>query len=426
VFISRSSLWTDLNCKDGDKTCVYLERSKSLPVNLTLDTNGHLPLYHPLSDTIPHVIERLGSLTVVTMPEELQDITDHLSRPAPLLEKLFIRGVSNYGSRRSPVLTPTLFDGDLSSLRKLRLDCVRTELPWRNMVNLTSFKLARTLPGEVTVKQLLDFFENTPRLRKVIIYSVTLAPGAQNGRLVPLVCLETMEIMGSGSASLLLDHLLIPVGARLMVGVDLPSLLIKDHPPRFLDNLRNLANFTTVTLSGCDSNPYMQFSGPNGQFSMITTTSGVDRTCLMIESLDHFDTSGIEQLTITHGKIPSNDPPYRALLPMKHLRTLTLRCCESSHVFVRALHPKASSSRVVACPELEELVIVLDGMTVDMSSVIGVVAARASRRLKLKSIRIVGPKSVRPYLLEQLGKHVLHVEYVPWSDGAGDGINDKD
>jgi hypothetical protein len=73
-----------------------------------------------------------------------------------------------------------------------------------------------------------------------------------------------MEIMGSGSASLLLDHLLIPVGARLMVGVDLPSLLIKDHPPRFLDNLRNLANFTTVTLSGCDSNPYMQFSGPNG------------------------------------------------------------------------------------------------------------------------------------------------------------------
>ena len=82
VFISRSSLWTDLNCEDRDKTRVYLERTKSLPINLSLDTEHRLSPHYPFSDIIPHVIERLGSLTVRAAPGELQDITDHLSRPA--------------------------------------------------------------------------------------------------------------------------------------------------------------------------------------------------------------------------------------------------------------------------------------------------------------------------------------------------------
>ena len=98
---------------------------------------------------------------------------------------------------------------------------------------------------------------------------------------------------------------------------------------------------------------------------------------------------------------------------MKHLRALMLLHHSSSHVFIHALHPTMSSSGVVACPELEDLVIVLNGMTLDMTSVIGVMAARASRGSKLKSIRIVGPEFMRTDLLEQLKKHVLRVDYVP-------------
>jgi hypothetical protein len=141
VFISRPSLWTDLDCKGEDKTRVYLERSKSLPVSLSLNTANRLPPYRPFSDIIPHVIERLGSLTLRAAPEELQDITGHLSRPAPRLEKLFICGNSDSDPRHNPVLTPALFNGDLSLLRKLHLESVYTELPWRNMVSLTSFSL---------------------------------------------------------------------------------------------------------------------------------------------------------------------------------------------------------------------------------------------------------------------------------------------
>jgi hypothetical protein len=137
VFTSRTSLWTDFNCENKDQAHLYFERSKSLPVNLSLYARDRLPPYHPFFEIIPRAIGRLGSLSIGVMPGDLQAITAHLSRPAPLLEKLSICGDSDYGSHRNPVLMPALFNGDLSSLRKLRLECVRTELPWRNMVNLT-------------------------------------------------------------------------------------------------------------------------------------------------------------------------------------------------------------------------------------------------------------------------------------------------
>ena len=141
MFTSRSSLWTHFNCEDEDQAHVYLERSKSLPVNLSLYTKDRLPPYHPFFKILPHAIGRLGSLSIGVMPGDLQAIATNLSHPAPLLEKLSICCDSGYDVHRNPVLTPALLNGDLPSLRKLRLECVRTELPWRNMVNLTSFRL---------------------------------------------------------------------------------------------------------------------------------------------------------------------------------------------------------------------------------------------------------------------------------------------
>ena len=426
VYTSRSSLWTDLDCEDEDQAHIYLERSKSLPVNLSLYTDDRLPSYHPFFKIIPHAIGRLGSLTIDVKRKHLQDITAHLSHPAPLLEKLSICGGSDYDSQHDPVLTFALFNGDLSSLRKLRLTRVRIELPRRNMVNLTSFKLSYMLRGEVTVRQLLDFFENTPRLRKVSLYAVTPAPGAQDERLVPLVCLEAMKIYGGGPASLFLDHLLIPAGARLIMEVYLPSLLIKDHPPRFLDNLRNLPNFTTVDLCGPGNlTPYLQFSGPNGQVEMIMNNPQVDGIHSVLESLNQFDTSRVERLTIRSENSPSSDLSCRVLLPMKHLRTLILYQFSNPHVFIYALHPDMSPSGVVVCPGLEELIIGLNEITVDMESVIGVVAARASKGVKIKSITIAGCKSARADVLE-LKKHVSRVEYSPQFDNDRDGAGEGD
>jgi len=395
---------------DEDKALVYLERSKSSPISLSLRRDHRLSLCDPLLEIIPRAIGRLGSLSIEATSENLHPITSQLSRPAPLLEELSICGDCQLVSRY-PVLTPTLFGGDLSSLRRLCLESVRTELPWRNMVNLTSFLLAYTWPGEISVRQLLDFFESAPHLREVELHSATPTSGAQNRRLVSLACLKRMHITNGGPSFVLFDHLLIPVGAELITQADLP---IGDLLPRCLDNLRNFSNFTTIQLYVGASRLDMDFSGPNGRVRMSPRTSRADMTCFVHESLAQFDTSKTERFKIG-GCVPlSRDPLYLALLPMKDLRFLLLYECISPHTCIRALHPRTGSLEVVACPNLEELVLVLrsDEERFDIGSVIGMAEARASRGKKLGTVKIVDRQDEPdPEDLFELGKHVRHVEY---------------
>ena len=233
VFISRPSLWTNLGCEDRGRNRVYLERAKSLPINLSLRIDDSLlPPSHPFFAVIPHAIGRLKSLSMGGALRCLEGATDRLSHPAPLLQKLSIRGDYYYWAQHNLVLAPTLFGGDLSSLRVLKLESVHTELPWRNMANLTSLLLAHVSVGKVFVKPLLDFLESAPHLREVDLLS-TPTSGAQSGRLVSLECLERMKITGGDSAPLLLSHLLIPVGADLEIEVDLPDPPIKNQSPGF-------------------------------------------------------------------------------------------------------------------------------------------------------------------------------------------------
>jgi len=114
---------------------------------MSLYRDHTLSINDPLFQVIPHSVGRLKSLYVMARPEILHQIIAHLPSHMPLLEKLDISGT--FCSRMlhcSPFMT-TFFSGDLSSLRVLRLECIRTELSWRNMVNLTSVVLRHTSPG---------------------------------------------------------------------------------------------------------------------------------------------------------------------------------------------------------------------------------------------------------------------------------------
>jgi len=376
--------------------------------------------HDPFFQIIPEVIGQLICLSINGTSENLQDITARLSHPAPLLKDLSISASTQYGH---PVLTSTLFDGDLSSLRKLYLDSVYTELPWRNMVNLTSFTLHRTPPGKISVTQFLDFLESAPHLCEVDLCLATPYSDAQSGRLVSPTCLKRMLIIDSQPSSVLLDHLLIPVGAELILNVDLFTSLAEDLLPRSLDNLRNFSNFTTVKLCIDESYPCMSFSGPNGLVSMTPAAPQLNTTRLALESLAQFDTSKTERLRVENGSPPSGDVVYRALLPLKELRVLMLHKCNRTHIFIHTLHPSASSPDVVVCPKLEELVLILcdDGEVFKMKGVVGMAEARASRGKKLETVRIVdGRDEPDPDGVLELRKHVGHVEYGPWVGAVDD------
>ena len=411
--MSRSCLWTDFDCLDEEKTWVYLKRSGTSPISLSLYRYGPALPYDPFFGIIPHVSGRLMSLFIEGAPDNIQHIASHLYHPAPLLEGFTIRSNGGPAPRPNQVLSPALFGGDLSSLRKLYLEGVRTELPWRNMANLASFVLGRTSPGEISVNQLLDFFESAPHLRHINLYSATPSPAAQHGRLVTLACLERMEITDCRPVSLLLDHLSIPVGASLTTRGDLISSLIGDLLPRSLENLRNFSNFTTIQLSVVEPNPRMKFSGPNGRVNIIFTNPGFDGTHLALGSLAQLDTSNTENLVIEEGKPRSSRGPlYQALLPMTDLRTLTLSGCRSPHIFAQALQPGMNSSEVVVCPKLEELILESPDGVFDIKSVIKMAAARALRGKKLRMVRLIDKQGEPdPEVMLELKKHVSHVEH---------------
>jgi len=414
VFVSRSSLWTNFDCLDEEKTRVYFERSKSSPINLSLDLSEGISFRNPFFQIIPLATGRLRSLFVEGPLEDVEVVTSHLSHPVPLLEHLSILPGDGYMSCEL-VLTSALFDGGLSSLRTLCLESVHTQLPWRNMVNLTSFALRHTPPRMVSVGQLLDFFENAPYLEEVELCFAIPTSGAQNGRLVLLACLKRMHIEDETPASVLLDHLLIPAGAKLEITADLFSSLVRVHLPRSLDNLKNFSDFTTIELHPDKYYPCVKFSEPNGQVNMTLRTSRHDSTNLTLESLAELDTSRTERLEIYHGYLLSREPLYQALLPMKDLRTLTLSKCRSPHILIHALQPTTSSSKVMVCPRLEELVLVLDPheKMYHITSVIEMAAARASRGEKLRTVRIVGGCITTNLSMSELRNHVWNVEYSP-------------
>ena len=144
LFVSRSSLWTNIDCDNVKKAEVYLKRSKSSPVDMALIRSESPLPYDPFFRIIPLDIGRLESIYIEGTRENLEEITAHLTRPAPLLEELFIYGGTHGAPNLNSILSPTLFNKDLSSLCQLSLESVRTELPWRNMANLTRFMLTNT------------------------------------------------------------------------------------------------------------------------------------------------------------------------------------------------------------------------------------------------------------------------------------------
>ena len=227
-----------------------------------------------------------------------------------------------------------LFNGSLPSLRVVSDQFVRTELPWRKVVNFTSFTLARTPPGAVSVGQFLDLFEGAGHLREVSHFLRN-----RSGRWKKLsigitgVSEEHGDRGGCGS-SVLLDHLLIPVWVELKMRANLLSSPIREHLSRSLDNFKNSSNSTAIKLYLSEFDPHVEFSGPSGQVEMIATAYREDWMGLVFESLARVDTSGTERVGIDRGNPMSGNSVHRALLPMADLGTLTLFECNSLHVLI--------------------------------------------------------------------------------------------
>ena len=427
--MSSASLWTHLDCTNVRKTKVYIERSKSSPLEICLRN----PLYRDQAFTlaVKH-IGRLGALSISGSPTEVFFVlVKHFSRPFPLLNALNI----TLTHTQAPIPPGSLFGGDLSSLRELSLTGVTMPLPWRRLSNLTTFNFCHVPKEKVLMTQLLDFFESAPRLRHIQLHdSIPRYSNAPAERLVPLRRLKDLSVIAQLPHSILLNHLSIPVGALLRLEFTFRGESpIPSYSPTSLDNLRNLSHITTTNLHFGPEGGFVRFNGPTGGLYIFgNRISGGGKlnggiTQFLWSLLDQFDISRSQRLAITLCNYQPSAPTkietwslYQTLSSMGDLHTLTLARC-TNRPFILTLNPTKNSSQTVLCPKLEQLTLYIEptarARQYNTSELLSMAKERASRGAKLSVISIINLDNtfVTAKEISQLREHVSHVEYRPGS-----------
>ena len=421
LFISRPSLWTRLDCMSVEKTRVYIERSKSSPleVHISKDLETYkFPSEDALPLTIPH-LGRVKSLSIAGFDKNFVElINKHFNRPAPFLEKLKICFYAD-----PYAITATTFDRNLSSLQELCLIGVLTDLPWRSMGNLTKFDFCRVPSDRISVTQLLDFFEHAPllsiiRLRKAFPDTSNAPPD----RVVPLFSLKKLHIIAQPAHSILLNHLSIPSGALLVLefGFDSEASPIPVHLPKDLNNLNNLSPVTSINLS-CRPGVFLRLNGPSGGLYVFGISTGEGTLTAIhrrvLRSLHRFCISVTERFMITAYSAPTplqagRSPPLQTLLLMNALCTLILIDCHNVP-FISALNPCKTPSGTLVCPKLEELVLYVKNKDwFCINELLEMVKERSSRGAGLSTITIFSSQEFVPAKkVLKLRDHVSCVEY---------------
>ena len=233
-----------------------------------------------------------------------------------------------------------------------------------------------------------------------------------------------MVLLYGSHPSRLLNHLLVPVDAKLTIWGDSFQHIAERHLPRSLNNLRNISNITKVHFHVAD-HAYIKLSGPSGKLSMV---SGPNAARSGLESLDWLDTSKVEWLEVASND-PLTRPSNRGLIPLKNLRALTLSRCINPYTFMAALSPNTDTSGAVPCPKLEEIVLVsrTDAEDIDIKSMTKIAAARALGGAKLRTVRIVGvTDKLNIGDVLDLRNHVSNVECGPVVDVAESDSDESD
>ena len=424
TFISRTSLWTRFDFTNVDKTRTYIQRSQSS--SLKFHFGGFGVIDEALTLVTPH-IRRLKSLTIDA--PVLPSVLRHLRRPTPLIEKLDIKCFGDQA------LDNALFNGDLSSLRELRLHGVVAHFPWTNLSNLRVIDLkSRSYSYETT--KILDLFVSAPLLHIVSLwYPIPVSSDVPPQRTVPLRHLKVLTIMTDSSPSILLHHLLIPAGASVILefphhGDESP---FPDYFPERFPNSNNLSQITAINLPCNMNGTSLRLSGPSGSLRLLTPwrKNPNEVACTIFPTLGPV-ISTTERLAIFgYKRVASTNvedcPIFQTLSSANHLQTLVLADCYPM-LFAKALDPSQNPSNLVLCSNLKKLVLYVKHWSLASAILlIRMAKNRASRGAKFSSITVieVGDPALGE-LLSRLKEHVTHVEHrsddarPAWDDVPGE------
>ena len=212
-----AALWTSIDCRSESRTSILLQRSKSTPIDVTVDCVRYAPEAVSLVANYTH---RMRSIDVTLSSRALKDFHSLLHGLAPILKTMRMQALGSLGfpQFRYPPYS-SFFQGQFSALRTLCLegypfDLVQSAPTMTN--SLTTLVLDNQQPHHLrALLEYLGHCKNLEHLKIVLPYLRGIAPAS---RIVSLSNLRELEFVRSSSTALC--HLSFPPSTDLTIQSD--------------------------------------------------------------------------------------------------------------------------------------------------------------------------------------------------------------
>jgi len=215
VLTGTATLWTSIDCRSTSRTLILLQRSKSSPIDLTVDRASYVPgaIAFASSNT-----RRIRSIDVILSIRELETFHYLLHGPAPILDTMRLQGrgdLENFPTLFFPHYS-SFFQGQFPALRNLHLEGYPLDLA-RSVPMMTNglTRLVLDNQGCHQLQDLLGYLEHCQKLEHLKIDLRDLQGIAPPSRIVSLPNLRELQLFRSPFATL--RHLSFPPSTNLTI-----------------------------------------------------------------------------------------------------------------------------------------------------------------------------------------------------------------
>ena len=345
--LSIPTLWTNIHCRDLDRTVTYLQRSKGALINLYATASSS---NFSVRDILSGNIQRTRLLRVNLSRADVRSAVLQLRDPVSSLEILELFG-STFDAPR--INLPADFLGRYApSLLSIHFSDVSPTFTPFYLPNLTHLYLRGT-DEPTPIDSIFGLFKNAPRLRDVFIFCRCTTPSTVPFHEITLDFLEIFTLRIYDPVPIL-QFLRLP--SIKQVFVELPFHLEKMNTlthflPLGVGPL--LADVTSVSCTIEPSYGCLVIHEPDFEVAVYALSSnGVDPAIILPALLPDktlFPLSKIKNLEFTQHDVSSCFP----LAEFESLEVLGLDECWEELIF-SALQPSADHT---PCPHLRELIV---------------------------------------------------------------------
>ena len=369
ALIGTPTLWTSVDCQSAYRTWILLQRSKSNPIDVTIDSDRYVPeaIYLVASHT-----RRMRSIEMDLYPSHFGDVRPLLNGSAPILEAMRVRRRVDpppLARRRSSPLPPysSFFQSKFHALRALYLEGYPLDLT-QSAPMITNGLTTLVLDSRQSYSRrgLLECLEHCESLVHLKIDLPNLRGTVPASHIIPLPNLR--ELQSGRSPLSVLRHLSFPPSADLIIG-PCARQCFNGHPFTTVWEQRGLLQMLEsrpiegiqITFTGPDC--AVALTGPHLVFVEHAKANPSRHTSFHSDCLDSLQS------------LPTTATGFlRLAQPLQRLFTETLRpqsCTrllrqmpELAHIildesvalpFVRALEPVNGQ---VPCPKLQVLLVI--------------------------------------------------------------------